>query len=198
MKFCRFVPQERPDSAPAPLYGIWMNIRYAKFPARHGWSGHSRARLAARIRTPCRAGRNPARSCVSVATMPRMRRTRQRNTQRAADVLKPPSSIVGPGEPNQPYSVFSTRRTRRELAIVIAALFASRDSDDALSFVLGYTCLNDVTARDIQKSDVQFTRGKGFDTFCPIGPHIEPISIQPMFLSRREVNGDGPASAILR
>src|SRR5258708_36310218 len=61
-----------------------------------------------------------------------------------------------------------------ELAIVIGRRCSQlRDSDDALSFVLGYTCLNDVTARDIQKSDVQFTRGKGFDTFCPVGPHIE-------------------------
>jgi 2-keto-4-pentenoate hydratase/2-oxohepta-3-ene-1,7-dioic acid hydratase in catechol pathway len=40
-------------------------------------------------------------------------------------------------------------------------------------YILGYTCLNDVTARDIQKHDGQFTRGKGFDTFCPLGPHIE-------------------------
>ena len=48
-----------------------------------------------------------------------------------------------------------------------------RDSDDPLGYVLGYSCLNDVTARDLQKSDVQFTRAKGFDTFCPIGPHIE-------------------------
>src|SRR5207249_4996855 len=47
------------------------------------------------------------------------------------------------------------------------------DSDDASSYVLGYTCVNDVTARDLQKSDVQFTRAKGFDTFCPVGPHIE-------------------------
>ncbi len=61
-----------------------------------------------------------------------------------------------------------------ELAIVIGRRSSHlRDSDDALSYVLGYTCLNDVTARDIQKSDVQFTRGKGFDTFCPVGPHIE-------------------------
>jgi 2-keto-4-pentenoate hydratase/2-oxohepta-3-ene-1,7-dioic acid hydratase in catechol pathway len=61
-----------------------------------------------------------------------------------------------------------------ELAVVIGrACSQLRDSEDALAYVLGYTCLNDVTARDIQKSDVQFTRGKGFDTFCPVGPHIE-------------------------
>ena len=42
-----------------------------------------------------------------------------------------------------------------------------------LAFLLGYTCVNDVTARDLQKADVQFTRAKGFDTFCPTGPYIE-------------------------
>jgi 2-keto-4-pentenoate hydratase/2-oxohepta-3-ene-1,7-dioic acid hydratase in catechol pathway len=44
---------------------------------------------------------------------------------------------------------------------------------DTRPYVLGYTCVNDVTARDLQKKDVQFTRGKGFDTFCPLGPVIE-------------------------
>ncbi len=48
----------------------------------------------------------------------------------------------------------------------------SRD-DDPLSYVFGYTCVNDVTARDLQRKDVQFTRGKSFDTFCPVGPWIE-------------------------
>jgi 2-keto-4-pentenoate hydratase/2-oxohepta-3-ene-1,7-dioic acid hydratase in catechol pathway len=61
-----------------------------------------------------------------------------------------------------------------ELAIVIAKTCSHLgDNDDPLSYVFGYTCANDVTARDLQKADVQFTRAKGFDTFCPIGPHIE-------------------------
>src|SRR5262249_29681396 len=61
-----------------------------------------------------------------------------------------------------------------ELGMVIARKCSQlNDYDDPLSYVLGYTCMNDVTARDLQKSDVQFTRAKGFDTFCPVGPHIE-------------------------
>ena len=47
------------------------------------------------------------------------------------------------------------------------------DDEDPFQYVLGYTCVNDVTARDIQRADVQFTRGKSFDTFCPVGPNIE-------------------------
>ena len=67
-----------------------------------------------------------------------------------------------------------------ELAVVIGKLCSHlRDTDDPLDYVLGYSCLNDVTARDLQKKDVQFTRAKGFDTFCPVGPHIETDRILP-------------------
>jgi 2-keto-4-pentenoate hydratase/2-oxohepta-3-ene-1,7-dioic acid hydratase in catechol pathway len=88
--------------------------------------------------------------------------------------LKPSTSIVGPEEPIV-LTKFSNRVEHEgELAVVIGRRCAHLlDTDDALSFVLGYTCLNDVTARDLQISDVQFTRAKGFDTFCPVGPHIE-------------------------
>jgi len=104
--------------------------------------------------------------------------------------LKPPSSLVGSEEP-----VILTQYSQRvehegELAIVIGQHCSQlQDSDDALSYVLGYTCLNDVTARDIQKGDVQFTRGKGFDTFCPVGPHIETDIDPANVLVETRVNG---------
>jgi 2-keto-4-pentenoate hydratase/2-oxohepta-3-ene-1,7-dioic acid hydratase in catechol pathway len=61
-----------------------------------------------------------------------------------------------------------------ELAIVIGRICKNiGDDENPLDYVLGYTCLNDVTARDIQRKDVQFTRGKSFDTFCPILNHVE-------------------------
>lgn len=59
-----------------------------------------------------------------------------------------------------------------ELGVVIGQRASRVSVADALSFVLGYVCVNDVTVRDLQKKDVQFTRAKGFDTFCPIGPRI--------------------------
>ena len=88
--------------------------------------------------------------------------------------LKPPSSIVGPGQAIE-IPAYSTRVEHEgELGVVIGKKCGHlRDFDDALSYVMGYTCVNDVTARDLQKADVQFTRGKGFDTFCPVGPYIE-------------------------
>lgn len=61
-----------------------------------------------------------------------------------------------------------------ELAIIIGRNCKNlAETDDPFEYVKGYTCLNDVTARDVQKQDVQFTRGKSFDTFCPVGPWIE-------------------------
>jgi 2-keto-4-pentenoate hydratase/2-oxohepta-3-ene-1,7-dioic acid hydratase in catechol pathway len=104
--------------------------------------------------------------------------------------LKPASSIIGSDEPIilTPYS--QRVEHEGELAIVIGRRCSRlRDTDDALSYALGYTCLNDVTARDLQKADVQFTRAKGFDTFCAVGPHIE-TSIDPAnVLVETRVNG---------
>jgi len=88
--------------------------------------------------------------------------------------LKPPSAIIGPGE-----TIVLTPQSQRvehegELALIVGRRCAQlKDTDDPLGYLLGYSCLNDVTARDLQKSDVQFTRAKGFDTFCPVGPYIE-------------------------
>jgi 2-keto-4-pentenoate hydratase/2-oxohepta-3-ene-1,7-dioic acid hydratase in catechol pathway len=83
-----------------------------------------------------------------------------------------------------------------ELGVVIGKK-CSRLSDEAdpLSFVLGYTCINDVTARDLQKADVQFTRAKGFDTFCPVGPHVETQLDPANVLVECRVNGETRQSA---
>jgi 2-keto-4-pentenoate hydratase/2-oxohepta-3-ene-1,7-dioic acid hydratase in catechol pathway len=88
--------------------------------------------------------------------------------------LKPPSSVIAPGEPIVMPSISQRVDFEGELAVVMGRRCSKLgDDEDTAPYVLGYTCLNDVTARDIQKADVQFTRGKGFDTFCPFGPVIE-------------------------
>lgn len=88
--------------------------------------------------------------------------------------LKAPSAVIANGESIVIPSQSNQVEHEGELAVVIGRDCKDlSDSDDPFAFVLGYTCLNDVTARDIQRADVQFTRGKSFDTFCPIGPHIE-------------------------
>lgn len=87
--------------------------------------------------------------------------------------LKAPSSIIGDGD-----TIELPRESERvehegELGVVIGRRTRHISADeDPLSYVLGYTCVNDVTARDLQRKDVQFTRAKSFDTFCPVGPVI--------------------------
>lgn len=76
-----------------------------------------------------------------------------------------------------------------ELGVVIGQVARRVSVQDALSVVLGFTCVNDVTVRDLQKKDVQYTRAKGFDTFCPIGPRIV-AGLDPSNLAiRTTVNG---------
>jgi 2-keto-4-pentenoate hydratase/2-oxohepta-3-ene-1,7-dioic acid hydratase in catechol pathway len=95
--------------------------------------------------------------------------------------LKPPSSLIGPDAAIQ-YPALSTRVDfEGELAIVVGRRARNiRHDADVRDYIRGYTIVNDVTARDLQKSDGQWTRGKGFDTFCPAGPivsdEIDPIS----------------------
>lgn len=86
--------------------------------------------------------------------------------------LKPASSVIGPdGTIELP--VMSKRVDyEAELSIVMGSRAKGISLEVAEQYILGYTCLNDVTARDLQKKDVQFTRAKSFDTFCPIGPWI--------------------------
>lgn len=88
--------------------------------------------------------------------------------------LKAPSAIIGPGDPIRLPPASAQVEHEGELAVVIGRE-CSRLAEDAdpLDYVFGYTCLNDVTARDLQRRDVQFTRAKSFDTFCPVGPWIE-------------------------
>ncbi|WP_084557360.1 fumarylacetoacetate hydrolase family protein [Hamadaea tsunoensis] len=87
--------------------------------------------------------------------------------------LKPTTSVIGPMDPIRLPPQSHQVEHEAELAVVIGATGARRvDRADALKTVFGYTCANDVTARDLQKADVQFTRAKGFDSFCPLGPWI--------------------------
>lgn len=87
--------------------------------------------------------------------------------------LKPPTSVIGPGEAIV-YPPYWTARVdyEAELAVVIGRRARRITPEEAPEYIFGYTCLNDVTARDLQRKDGQWTRAKSFDTFCPIGPVI--------------------------
>lgn len=88
--------------------------------------------------------------------------------------LKAPSALIRDNEPIVIPPQSQQVEHEGELAIIIGRDCKDiGDDEDPFQYVNGYSCLNDVTARDIQRKDVQFTRGKSFDTFCPIGPWIE-------------------------
>lgn len=104
--------------------------------------------------------------------------------------LKPPSSVIGTEEniilPPQSRQV----EHEAELAVIIGKAGRWIDTEDVSDYILGYTIANDVTARDLQRMDGQWTRAKGFDTFCPLGPWID-TELNPVdSLITCKVNGE--------
>ena len=192
MKFCRFQVLGSSSAPPAsPLYGLFEGdlIHEISGPPWASWSKTSRAWPAKDVRllAPVEpgkivgVGRNYAAHAAELGNeLPK----------EPLIFLKPPSSIIGPGDP-----IVLTPQSHRvehegELALVVGRRSSHlKDSDDALACLLGYSCLNDVSARDLQKSDVQFTRAKGFDTFCPVGPHVVTDLDPSDLLVETRVNG---------
>ncbi len=87
--------------------------------------------------------------------------------------LKPPTSIIGPLQPIRLPAQSQEVHHEAELAVVMGKVTRNVAIEDVGPHILGYTAANDVTARDLQRSDGQWTRAKGFDTFCPLGPAID-------------------------
>jgi len=96
--------------------------------------------------------------------------------------LKPSTAIAGPGDPLQLLPISTRVDYEGELAVVIGRLARHVRAEDAYRYILGFTCANDVTLRDLQKMDDQWARAKGFDGSCPLGPWVEteldPIDIR--------------------
>lgn len=192
MQFCRFSPPSssasQKDSA---LYGVMEGdvIREISSAPWSAWSPSARTwrRAEVRLLAPVEPGKIV---CVGRNYAAHAAELGNEVPKEPLIFLKPPSAIIGFGE-----SVIIPSQSQRvehegELALVVGR-GCSRldDADDSLSCLLGYTCLNDVTARDIQKNEVQFTRAKGFDTFCPVGPHIETQLDPADVLVETRVNG---------
>ena len=189
MRFCRFLPNAQSTSE--PLYGLLEGeqVREISGAPWAQWSQGSRAWPASGVRlvapvAPSKivcVGRNYAAHAAELGN---------EVPKEPLIFLKPPSAIIGPGE-----AIVLTPQSQKvehegELGLIVGRRCRHlKDNEDALSYVLGYTCVNDVTARDLQKSDVQFTRAKGFDTFCPVGPHIETRLDPADVLVEAQVNG---------
>ncbi len=108
--------------------------------------------------------------------------------------IKPNTSVIGPGDPIAYPSLTEELHFEGEVAVVIGRICRDVPAAQATDVIFGYTIANDVTARDLQRSDVQFTRAKGFDTFCPLGPWIETDLDPQDFVDGRAIqthlNGD--------
>lgn len=115
--------------------------------------------------------------------------------------LKPNTAVVGPGDTIVRPTLSERTEFEGELAVVIGRIAKNVTAESALDYVFGYTVANDVTARDLQKKDGQWTRGKGFDTFCPLGPIIETeFDIDDAMLETRvdgEVRQHAPLSDMI-
>ena len=108
--------------------------------------------------------------------------------------LKPNTSVIGPGDAILYPPQTEELHFEGELAVVIGRICRDVPAAQATDVIFGYTIGNDVTARDLQRSDVQFTRAKGFDSFCPLGPWIE-TDLDPQHFAdgvavRTHLNGD--------
>ena len=103
--------------------------------------------------------------------------------------LKPPSSVVGDGQPIRLPAMSNRVEFEGEIGVIIGERLTNASEDEARAAVVAIAAVNDVTARDLQKSDSQWTRAKGFDTFCPVGvPHEAPNDLGSLQVLTR-VNG---------
>jgi 2-keto-4-pentenoate hydratase/2-oxohepta-3-ene-1,7-dioic acid hydratase in catechol pathway len=181
MKLCRFQPLEFSldqvghDTRPAPLNGrVEQETVRELLPAPDGlWMDTGRVwpLSAVRLLAPALPSKIV---CVGRNYPEHARELGNVVPAEPLIFLKPPSSVIGPEEPIVLPPESQRVDFEGELAVVIGKTCSRLPADaDFSPYVLGYTCLNDVTARDLQKTDSQWTRAKGFDTFCPIGPFIE-------------------------
>ena len=104
--------------------------------------------------------------------------------------LKPPTAVIGPGEVVLYPATSSHVDYEAELGVVIKDRVRNISTASARDHILGYTCANDVTARELQKKDGQWTRAKSFDTFCPVGPWIETDLNPEDILIESYLNGE--------
>jgi len=116
--------------------------------------------------------------------------------------LKPNTSVVGPDDVIvRPTSLSSHTDYEGELAVVIGRIAKNVPAERASDYIFGYTVANDITARDLQRTDGQWSRAKGFDTFCPVGPVIETdLDLDAARITTRvngEVRQQGPVSDMI-
>ncbi|MBU2548419.1 MAG: fumarylacetoacetate hydrolase family protein [Proteobacteria bacterium] len=169
MQIIRFTPYEDPSPRAGLLEGDTIHELAGDIFPPFEKTGRTWALDRADLAAPCRPGKVVA---IGLNYRDHAEEFKLELPQEPIMFIKPASSVIGPGE-----KIVCPGMSRRvdyeaELAVVMGRRTRSVKKAEALDHVLGYTCLNDVTARDLQGKDGQWTRAKSFDTFCPIGPAI--------------------------
>jgi len=126
--------------------------------------------------------------CVGLNYIDHARELNMKIPEEPIIFLKPPSAVIGHEDTIELPNVGRVDY-EGELAVVIAKRCKNVSREEALEYVLGYTCFNDVTARDLQKKDGQWTRSKSFDTFAPLGPYVACFKDASNLIIKTIVNG---------
>ncbi len=185
-KFCRFEAEDKVH------YGLVRHERVEMLSSAPWAGGEPTGRVyplaQVRLLAPCQPskvvclGRNYREHAAELGNPP---------PRTPLIFLKPPSAVVGPEEPIVYPSMSERVDYEGELALVIGRrCHRINPEDDPFHYVFGYTCLNDVTARDLQKADGHFARAKGFDSFCPLGPVIATDVDASTLIVETYVNGE--------
>jgi len=159
------LPPTTPDPSPSVLHGVLEDgvVRAA--------DGREWPRPSVRLLPPC----SPTKIvCVGRNYVEHARELGNEVPAEPLIFFKPPSALTGDGWPILYPALTSNLHYEGELGVVIGARARHVPASEARRYILGYTCVNDVTARDLQKKDGQWARAKGFDTFCPVGPYVVP------------------------
>ncbi len=156
------------------VYGLYEKGRVRLFegsPFAGGKPGKQTVKLGeVRVLAPCRPSKVVA---VGLNYKAHAREMKKALPEEPMLFLKPSTAVIGPGAPIvRPLHMSRRVDYEAELGVVIGRPCQDVGAGEAPDYILGYTCVNDVTARDLQATDIQYTRAKGFDTFCPLGPAI--------------------------
>jgi 2-keto-4-pentenoate hydratase/2-oxohepta-3-ene-1,7-dioic acid hydratase in catechol pathway len=177
MKLCRFQLKEKSGAAAQPevLQGVFSGetVRQVSGDILGKWEAAGRSWPLADVKllppvVPSKIvclGRNYVEHAAEFNNVP---------PKEPLIFFKPPSSLLAPDDPIEVLPEVQRTDYEGELAVVISRkCYRLRDGEDLRPYIAGYTCLNDVSARDYQALDKQWTRAKAFDTFCPLGPVLE-------------------------
>jgi len=185
MKLVRFQVHSR------TAYGILNNDRVAELDGNYlsdlATPATDHALSGVKLLAPCKPSKIVA---VGLNYRDHANELRMATSETPIVFLKPPTTILGPGEAIIYPWMSAQVDYEAELGVVIKDRVRNVRPDEALGHILGYTCANDVTARDLQKKDGQWTRAKSFDTFCPVGPWIETDLDPDDLLIESYLNGE--------